>query len=177
MIIDCISDLHGYKPKLAGGDLLIIAGDHTARDTLLEFETFKEWLGLLPYRCKIIIGGNHDTLLEKGEVDLTAPNIHYLCDSGIEFEGLKIWGSPYTRRFTGQNPACMAFALHTEFQLRDHFDLIPQIPTSLSPTPRPTTYSTNARMDAWAAKCFTKRYFDPIPNYAALAIFMKTEGK
>jgi len=27
MIIDCISDLHGYYPELEGGDLLIIAGD------------------------------------------------------------------------------------------------------------------------------------------------------
>ena len=32
MIIDCISDLHGFFPKLEGGDLLIIAGDLTARD-------------------------------------------------------------------------------------------------------------------------------------------------
>ncbi len=31
MIIDCISDLHGYYPKLEGGDLLIVAGDLTAR--------------------------------------------------------------------------------------------------------------------------------------------------
>lgn len=33
MIIDCISDLHGYYPELGGGDLLIVAGDLTARDT------------------------------------------------------------------------------------------------------------------------------------------------
>jgi Icc-related predicted phosphoesterase len=33
MIIDCISDLHGAQPKLEGGDLLIVAGDLTARDT------------------------------------------------------------------------------------------------------------------------------------------------
>jgi hypothetical protein len=33
MDVTCISDLHGYLPKLEGGDLLIIAGDMTARDT------------------------------------------------------------------------------------------------------------------------------------------------
>lgn len=32
MIIDCISDLHGQYPQLEGGDLLIVAGDLTARD-------------------------------------------------------------------------------------------------------------------------------------------------
>lgn len=127
MIIDCISDLHGYKPDLEGGDLLIIAGDHTSRDTLKEYEEFIEWLNTLPYRCKVVIGGNHDMLLEDGEVEIgdEEKGVYYLCDSGTEFEGLKIWGSPYTRRFSGQNPSCMAFALHSEFQLKDHFDLIP----------------------------------------------------
>lgn len=42
MIIDCISDLHGYFPKLQGGDLLLIAGDLTARDEPYQFEEFKK---------------------------------------------------------------------------------------------------------------------------------------
>jgi len=33
MIIDCISDLHGYTPSLSGGDVIIVAGDLTAKDT------------------------------------------------------------------------------------------------------------------------------------------------
>lgn len=44
MIIDCISDLHGYYPKLEGGDLLIVAVDFTTRDTLPELSKFKDWL-------------------------------------------------------------------------------------------------------------------------------------
>ena len=40
MIIDCISDLHGFYPKLEGSDLLIIAGDLTARDTKDEYIVF-----------------------------------------------------------------------------------------------------------------------------------------
>lgn len=125
MIIHAIADLHGYKPHLEGGDLLVIGGDLTARDTLEEYEWFCEWLQALPYRCKVVIGGNHDNLLENGALTITGTGIHYLCDSGIEFEGLNIWGSPYTARFSGQNPHCMAYSVKSDLQLRDHFDLIP----------------------------------------------------
>ena len=34
MIIDCISDLHGAYPHLEGGDLLIVGGDLTSRDSV-----------------------------------------------------------------------------------------------------------------------------------------------
>ena len=40
MIIDCLSDLHGHYPSLDGGDLLIVAGDLTARDKLEEHYEF-----------------------------------------------------------------------------------------------------------------------------------------
>jgi predicted phosphohydrolase len=127
--ITCISDLHGFQPELMGGDLLIIAGDLTAYDDFDEYEEFMFWLSELPYQCKIVIAGNHDNLIEQGKVKIAldpfVENIHYLCDSGTEFEKLKIWGSPYTPRFSGQNKACMAFSVQSEFQLRDHFDLIP----------------------------------------------------
>ena len=126
MIIHAISDLHGYKPPLDGGDLLIIAGDLTARDTLKEYAEFTNWLLKLPYRNKVVIGGNHDNLLEKGSFAIEGEGVHYLCDSGVEIEGLKLWGSPFTARFTGQNPDCVAFSVKSDFQLRDHFDLIPK---------------------------------------------------
>ncbi len=127
--ITCISDLHGFHPKLPGGDLLIVAGDLTARDTFDEYMKFISWLKDVPYSCKIVVAGNHDGLIEKGVVTICKAtmeqNIHYLCDSGMEFKGLKIWGSPFTLRFPGQNKACMAFSVRSEFQLKDHFDLIP----------------------------------------------------
>ena len=36
MIVDRISDLHGHYPQLEGGDLLIVAGDLTARANKIE---------------------------------------------------------------------------------------------------------------------------------------------
>jgi Icc-related predicted phosphoesterase len=130
--VTVISDLHGDRPKLGGGDLLIVAGDLTARDTLPEYHDFNNWLGKQNYKKKIVIAGNHDNMLKTR----LPPNDEfskkllcwgeYLCDSGTEFEGLKIWGTPWTRWFEGVNPDCIAFMLLTEFQLRDKFDLIPE---------------------------------------------------
>jgi Icc-related predicted phosphoesterase len=120
---DCVSDLHGFQPEFVGGDLLIIAGDLTARNTKEEYDRFILWLSKLPYRCKIVIAGNHDGLIEKGNVTIKADpahNIHYLCDSGFEFEGLKIWGSPYTPTFLN-----WYFMRHRGNEIRKHWDLIP----------------------------------------------------
>lgn len=125
--ITVISDLHGFFPNLEGGDLLIISGDLTARDKPEEYSDFDHWLSKQNYKKIIVIGGNHDVYLEKNFSKSTQPFsfAEYLCDSGTEFAGLKIFGSPFTRKFTGQNKNCMAFSLQSEFQLNDHFNLIP----------------------------------------------------
>jgi Icc-related predicted phosphoesterase len=133
MIIDCISDLHGHYPELPGGDLLIVAGDLTRRDTIPELKEFYDWLKAQDYRKKVHIGGNHDNFLQEclssqkaEELGLSEnEGFDYLCDSGTEFEGLKIWGSPWTKRFEGMNPNCMAFMVETEEELREKWKLIP----------------------------------------------------
>jgi len=145
MIIDCISDLHGYYPELEGGDLLILAGDYTCSDKIHQWAEFFSWLKKQNYRKKVIIGGNHDNFMmngfpkneeeakdlkdvqsflkEYGEFD--SEDFEYLCDSGTEFEGLKIWGSPWTKYFKGMNPHAMAFTLENEDKLNEKWKLIP----------------------------------------------------
>lgn len=129
MIIDCIADLHGFYPKLEGGDLLIVAGDLTANDSPLQLYNFTEWLKLQPYKKKICIAGNHDNLLFNSKA-FKGPEsplyFDYLCDSGTEFEGLKIWGSPWTKTFEGMNPHCKAFTVDTEDELMDKWEMIPE---------------------------------------------------
>ncbi len=122
MIIDCISDLHGYYPKLEGGDLLIVAGDLTARDADVEYFEFFHWINKQNYRKKILIAGNHDNRISN-TINFS-DHFEYLCDSGTEFEGLKIWGSPWSLWFPGINPACCAF-VGNESQLYDAYDKIP----------------------------------------------------
>ena len=127
MIIDCISDLHGSYPALDGGDLLIVAGDLTARDTESENDNFWRWLCYQPYKKMVVIAGNHDNFMKNNPNALQddGKTLEYLCDSGTEFDGLKIWGSPWTRYFEGMNPDCCAFTLKTEEELAQKFALIP----------------------------------------------------
>lgn len=125
MIIDCVSDLHGSYPQLDGGDLLIIAGDLTAKDCLHDYDNFYDWLALQEYKFKIYIAGNHDVLLSNYKVSTPKYcDARYLCDSGIEFGGLKIWGSPWTLRFKGENPHCTAHTCFSEKELSEKWALV-----------------------------------------------------
>ena len=147
MIIDAVSDLHGYLPLLTGGDLLIIAGDITAHDDLKEWATFFSWLKKQDYKKKILVAGNHDNFLEVGfpksteesdslkEVQSYLEEIgefteddrecyEYLCDSGTEFEGLNIWGSPWSNWFHGVHPKCAAF-MPRRSKIQRKFEKIP----------------------------------------------------
>lgn len=123
MIIDIVSDLHGFQPELQGGDLLIIAGDLTARDLENEVALFDYWLNKQKYSAKIVIGGNHDNVLQEKRIKLQFGT--YLEDSGCSFNGFKIWGTPWTKTFPGMNPNCKAFTVDTEDELMDRFDIIP----------------------------------------------------
>lgn len=125
VIVDCISDLHGFFPTLPGGDLLIVAGDLTGRDSQKDYDHFFLWLSDQQYKKKIWIAGNHDGLIEKRKLDITFtftdPRTLYLCDSGFEFEGLKIWGSPWTPTFYNWH-----FMKDRGADIREKWNLIPR---------------------------------------------------
>lgn len=119
MIIDCMGCLHGARPKLEGGDLLIVTGDLTARDTLEEHSDVLNWLSKQDYKKKVLVAGNHDNFLEKNPHFYSKTNITYLNCEGTEFGGLNIWGMPHSHRFVGINPNCTAF---TYFDENWHYD-------------------------------------------------------
>lgn len=131
MKVTVVSDLHGDMPELPGGDLLIVAGDLTARDTHKQHVVFAEWLSKQNYRKKVLVAGNHDTLLYRNTLkyyDTEMPYLDaiYLCDAGTEFEGLKIWGTPWTPWFSGVNPDCAAFMIRGDTVLAEKFATIPE---------------------------------------------------
>jgi len=123
MRIVCTSDLHGYLPKalnfesvdlyatphnlyrtysspeLPGGDVLVIAGDFSANGKLYEAVELNRWLGTVEIQHKILIAGNHDACCAREDLREIFTNAVYLQDSGIEIDGIKFYGSPWSPRF------------------------------------------------------------------------------
>lgn len=130
IIIDCIADMHGYTPKMPGGDILLLAGDYTASNKLVQWQLFFNWLKNVPYEYIVLIAGNHDgllhSLMQSEAVKETMKNvsIHYLCDSMVEVNGIKIWGSPWTPLFDRVNPLTSAF-MNPDSELDHYFEKIP----------------------------------------------------
>ncbi|AWG21653.1 metallophosphoesterase [Flavobacterium faecale] len=127
MNITLISDTHFLHNQLhlQGGDMLIHAGDLCGHGTEGEVLAFLKWFGEQPYKHKIFIAGNHDWFFEKQDktyIDKIIPKkIHYLNDSGVEIEGLKIWGSPVQPTFLD-----WAFNRQKGAEINKHWKLIPE---------------------------------------------------
>lgn len=125
MRLVCISDTHGMHrriPAIPDGDVLIHAGDFLGAGSLNDVVELNDWFGSLPHRHKIVIAGNHDWAFQ--ELPLAARdvlfNAIYLEDSGIEIEGIRFWGSPWTPTFMN-----WAFMLERGEPLQDKWKLIP----------------------------------------------------
>lgn len=120
-----ISDTHGKHEqlRLPVGDVLVHAGDFTMRGTLPEVEIFLDWFGRQPFRYRVLIAGNHDFLAERepGIFRALVPeSVIYLNDSGIDLEGIRLWGSPITPWFFD-----WAFNRQRGADIRRHWALIP----------------------------------------------------
>lgn len=125
MLIDCIGCLHGSYPNFTDpADLLIVTGDLTAHDKAYEYLKFFMWISKTPHRKRIVIAGNHDNLAQEECSLLRVPkgDFEYLEDEGTEFEGLRIWGSPWTSTFDGINRKCKAFTYDSEEFLIDKWE-------------------------------------------------------
>jgi Icc-related predicted phosphoesterase len=127
MHITAISDTHTqhHKLNLPAGEMLIHAGDISSRGAEHEVLDFIEWFGEQDFKYKIFIAGNHDFFFEKftkQEIDKLLPKgVIYLQDSGVEIEGIKIWGSPISPWFFD-----WAFNRHRGEDIAKHWALIPK---------------------------------------------------
>ncbi len=124
MKITLISDTHGALPELQGGDLLIVAGDITARDSLPQYLAAFDWIERHPYTRKIVCAGNHDNYFQENGITPHPYTFEYLEDEGTTFENLKIWATPRSLWFDGINPLCNAFT-GSERELSYFFEQIP----------------------------------------------------
>lgn len=121
-----ISDTHSkhLSVKLPRGDVLLHAGDVSYKGKREDIIGFLEWFSKQKFQYKIFIAGNHDFFFEKAnevEIQNAIPaDIIYLHDSGIEINGIKIWGSPVTPKFFN-----WAFNRKRGEEIRKHWELIP----------------------------------------------------
>jgi Icc-related predicted phosphoesterase len=104
MRLVCVSDTHGYHDtmRVPDGDVLIHAGDLTKRGTVDEVRAVDQWLAKMPHKHKIVVAGNHDFLFEREPETARAMLTHataYLEDEGVEIDGTRFYGSPYTPEF------------------------------------------------------------------------------
>ena len=92
-----ISDTHGCHRQLHDlpqADIVVHSGDFTMNGSEQEALDFMNWFCDLPYPQKIFICGNHDDCLYGATIDGLDGNVHYLCNSGVEIDGVKFYGVP-----------------------------------------------------------------------------------
>lgn len=92
-----LSDTHGCHRRLRNlpdADVVVHSGDFCMIGSEQEAIDFLNWFCDLSYRHKIFICGNHDECLYGANIDGLDDNVHYLCNSGIEIDGLKFYGVP-----------------------------------------------------------------------------------
>lgn len=103
MKIVAVSDLHGTLPDIPPCDLLLIGGDicpirdhAVARQAAWLDTDFRRWLSAAPARQVVGVAGNHDFVFQH-RPELVPPDLPwaYLQDSGLRWQGLNIWGSPW----------------------------------------------------------------------------------
>lgn len=85
---------HRALGNLSDADVVVHSGDFTMTGSEREAIDFLNWFCDLPYDHKIFICGNHDDCLYGANIDGLDSNVHYLCNSGVEIDGVKFYGVP-----------------------------------------------------------------------------------
>ena len=111
MRIIAISDTHGSLPYVPECDMFIHAGDICpATNHTRVFQSnwlatkFYTWFNEIEAKHKIIVAGNHDWIFYDSKKMLPEffndpTKCHYLENTGVEIDGIKFWGSPWTPFF------------------------------------------------------------------------------
>jgi predicted phosphohydrolase len=104
--IVAMSDTHFKHRSLTAppGDILLHCGDlSSGHGSPKQLEDFLDWFNSQPHTHKVFILGNHDGYTEsevRTYITRFFPSLHFLLNSEITLDGLRIWGSPYTPSFS-----------------------------------------------------------------------------
>ena len=128
MRLAMISDTHSLHADVVVPevDVLVVAGDFTGWGRRTEIQEFNTWLAKQPARYKVVVAGNHDICLMKDpSVSRLLTAGYYLQDSGIEIEGIRFYGSPWTPRFGSWAFMCNEHELYQKWQrIPDNTDVL-----------------------------------------------------
>lgn len=97
MTILHLSDTHGLHRQIEHlplADVVVHSGDFCEEGTIKELEDFVEWFATLPHKHKVFVAGNHDVCLHGATIDGLPDGVHYLCNSGLEIDGVRFYGVP-----------------------------------------------------------------------------------
>ncbi len=134
------SDTHNkhLNIKIPDGDVLIYSGDCCNVGAQWEMDLFFRWFTLQPHKYKIYVAGTRDRGLDisrnmgmepfwvgelKDKFTKYESLNFYLEDEGCEIEGIKFWGSPYTKAMNSDSNY-WAFS-EPKHLLRKHWKDIP----------------------------------------------------
>lgn len=106
MKIWLISDTHGEHESLdlPKVDAVIHCGDESNHGNAWmnepEARRFFDWYSALEIPTKVFVPGNHSTAIEQGLIRASDyPEVRFLIHDSMQWNGLKIFGSPYTPEF------------------------------------------------------------------------------
>ncbi len=141
VLISAIADLHGHLPQMPKADLAVVCGDifpgEMDKDPDSQGTWFRDvflpWVDKIESQRVILVAGNHDQWIAAHNGELLrdfAPSagkkLVYLCDSGMEFKGLKIYGTPWMPVSSGFPKRNRAFVLEDNRLLAQRYSLIPE---------------------------------------------------
>ena len=126
-------DRHFLFDSLPFCDIMIYSGDifmegrrNSSEKSIKKLQNFNDWLGTIPARHIVVVGGNHDKILDKLGVEAVREvltNATYLCNSSVEVCGIAVWGTPLSHGRSGNSAfqsiefeaqACDALRQHIE---------------------------------------------------------------
>jgi Icc-related predicted phosphoesterase len=76
-----------------GGQKMTLTMNSKSAEKLIDFN---EWLGEMPHAFRVVIPGNHDSVVEDASRRALITNATLLINEIVEIMGLKLWGSPTT---------------------------------------------------------------------------------
>ncbi len=146
-----LSDTHGHRDfEVPPGDVLIHAGDGCRAGELDDAREWAAFMAAQPHSRKLAIAGNHDRCFETGTEAaalMRAAGVEFMGDSGVDLEGLPVWGSPWQPWFFD-----WAFNLQRGPELAEKWALIPSN-TDLLITHGPAQGVLDCTSDGQAVGC------------------------